>query len=92
MSLKVISAVYGALSNGSQIDAQGNIVTVALQRLIDNEGGIVTINDENFSPDPAFGFVKHFGAIVERSGVQVCFACQENQTIDFNVGGGTTKV
>jgi hypothetical protein len=90
MSLKVLSAVYGALPNGSSTNAQGFIVTRSVQRLIDNLGGIVPINNTNFN-DPAVGFVKHFAATVERNGVQHCFACQENQTIDFNVAGGTTQ-
>jgi hypothetical protein len=90
MSLKVLSAVYGALPNGSQVNAQGYIVTKAVQRLIDNLGGIVSINNTNFQ-DPSVGFTKHFAAIVERDGVKHCFACQENQTIDFNSGGGTTQ-
>ena len=90
MTLKVLYAVYGALPNGSPINAAGFIVTHALQNLVNNLGGIVPINDTNFG-DPAFGFVKHFGAIVERDGVEHCFACEENQTIDFNVAGGTTK-
>jgi hypothetical protein len=88
MSLKVLSAVYGALPNGSSVDAQGTIVTKALQHLIENLGGIVPIDNTNFN-DPAVGFTKHFGAIVERNGVQHCFACQEGQTIDFNLAGGT---
>jgi hypothetical protein len=90
MSLKVLSAVYGALPNGSQVDAQGFIVTKAVQRLIDNLGGVVPINNANFN-DPAVGFTKHFAAIVERNGVHHCFACQENQTINFNSGGGTSQ-
>jgi hypothetical protein len=90
MSLNVLHAVYGALPNGSPTDAQGSIVTNALQRLIDNLGGIVPINNTNFN-DPAVGFTKHFGAIVVRNGVQHCFACQEGQTIDFNLAGGTTQ-
>jgi hypothetical protein len=89
MSLKVLSAVYGALPDGNQANAQGFIVTKALQRLIDNTGGIVAINNTSFS-DPSVGFLKHFGAVVDRDGVQHCFACQENQTINFNTAGGTT--
>jgi hypothetical protein len=88
MSLKVLSAVYGALPNGSSTDAQGTIVTHAVQRLIDNLGGIVPINNANFN-DPVVGYQKHFAAIVERDGVKRCFACAENQTINFNVAGGT---
>jgi hypothetical protein len=90
MSLNVLFAVYGALPNGSRTDAQGTIVTQALQNLIDNSGGIVTVNDGNFN-DPAVGFKKHFGAIVLRDGVEHCFACEEGQTIDFNVAGGTNR-
>ena len=87
---KVLFAVYGALPNANQANAQGFIVTRALQNLIDNNGGIVAINNTSFN-DPAVDFTKHFGAIVERNGVQHCFACQEGQTINFNVGGGTTR-
>jgi hypothetical protein len=90
MSLKVLFATYGALPNGNQADAQGFIVTKALQRLIDNTGGIVAINNTSFN-DPVVNFEKHFGAVVERDRVQRCFACQEGQTINFNVAGGTTQ-
>jgi hypothetical protein len=90
MSLKVLFATYGALPNGNQADAQGFIVTKALQRLIDNTGGIVAINNTSFN-DPVVNFEKHFGAVVVRDGVQRCFACQEGQTINFNVAGGTTQ-
>jgi len=90
MALKVHSAVYGALPNGTSTNAQGFIVTQAVQRLIDNLGGIVPINNTNFN-DPAVGFEKHFAAIVERDGTRRCFACAENQTIDFNVGGGAAQ-
>jgi hypothetical protein len=78
MSWKVLFAIYGALPNGNQADAQGFIVTKALQRLIDNTGGIVAINNTSFK-DPAVDFTKHFGAVVERDGVQRCFACHFQQ-------------
>ncbi|HTC74471.1 MAG TPA: hypothetical protein VK684_02765 [Edaphobacter sp.] len=32
-----------------------------------------------------------FGAVVTRNGQDFCFACDENQTIDFNHGGGVSK-
>jgi hypothetical protein len=90
--MKVLFAAYGALPNGNQADAQGFIVTKALQNLIDNPtiGGIVAIDNTSFQ-DPASGFTKHFAAVVERDGVHRCFACQEGQTINFNAGGGTTQ-
>jgi hypothetical protein len=71
-------------------DAQGTIVTRALQRLIDNTGGVVTINNNNFN-DPAVSFTKHLAALVARNGVLHCFSCQEGRTIDFTSLAGRTK-
>jgi hypothetical protein len=91
--MKVLFAVYGALPNGNPADAQGSIVTHALQHLLDttNNGGIIGIDNTSFQ-DPVSGFTKHFAAIVERDGVKHCFACQEGQTINFSAAGGTTQV
>jgi hypothetical protein len=41
--------------------------------------------------DPAQGSTKHFGALVARNGVSFYFACEENQTIDFNHDGGPAQ-
>jgi hypothetical protein len=86
-TLEVVFATYGALPNGNEQQAQAFNVTAQLQNLIDANGGVVGISDSNFG-DPSYGFVKHFGACVKRNGDERFFACQENQTIDFNDGGG----
>ena len=91
--IRVEFAVYGALPNGDQNDAQGAIVTHRLQTLIDSQGGVVTINNTSFG-DPVVDFKKHFAAIVfrdEDNSPVRCFACEEGQTINFNVEGGTTQ-
>jgi hypothetical protein len=44
----------------------------------------VTINNANMGGDPAVGFDKHFGAIVEYKEQLRAYACQEDQTIDFS--------
>jgi hypothetical protein len=86
-NLKVVFATYGALPGGHQNQAQAFDVSAQLQNLIDAENGIVAISDANFG-DPSYGNTKHFGACVNRAGVNHYFACQENQVIDFNAGGG----
>jgi hypothetical protein len=86
-TLKVVFAVYGALPGGDKNQAQAFNVKAQLQNLIDSERGVVGISDSNFG-DPSFGNVKHFGACVNRDGQDLFFACQENQIIDFNAGGG----
>ena len=86
-TLKVVFAVYGALPNGNKSEAQAFDVKAQLQNLINAEAGVVGISDSNFG-DPSYGNVKHFGACVNRDGVDHFFACQENQVIDFNYGGG----
>ena len=87
LDLTVKFAVYGALPGGDADNAQAIDVTHKLQNLINNNGGIVACNDKNFG-DPSSGNLKHFGALVLRNGAQTFFACEENQTIDFNRGGG----
>jgi len=84
MAIRVIFAVYGALRDGNSDKTEAAEVTQALQRVIDNTvGEVVVINNANMGGDPAFGVVKHFGAIVDVNGRRRAFACQENQTIDF---------
>src|SRR4051794_37078325 len=87
IALKVIFAVYGALRGGNQDNTEAAIVTATLQQQIDSNPhhiGVVTINDTTTGGDPAVGVEKHFGAIVEVDGVQLPFACLQNQTIDFS--------
>jgi hypothetical protein len=87
MALNVKFAVYGALEGGNQDSTKAADVKDALQQAINaspNLNGVVKINNENMGGDPAPGFRKHFGAIVEVDGVERPFACEENQTIDFS--------
>ena len=86
LGLTVKFAVYGALPGGDGNHAQAIDVTQKLQNLINNNGGIVTCNNSNFT-DPSPGNLKHFGAKIIRSGRETVFACEENQTIDFNHAG-----
>lgn len=82
-ALTVVFAVYGALAGGNENNDQAIDVAQALQTAINNNQGIVTINNENMGGDPSKGNKKHFGAIVALDGVNRYFACEENQTIDF---------
>jgi hypothetical protein len=84
MAITVIFAVYGALKDGDPDKAAAEEVTATLQTVIDDTvGEVVKINNENMGTDPAEGFKKHFGAIVDVHGTRRAFACEEDQTIDF---------
>jgi hypothetical protein len=84
MAFHVVCASYGALARGEATGTQAKEVTGTLQDQLDaNPAGIVTINNTSMGGDPAPGFTKHFGAIVEVNGQRRPFACQENQTINF---------
>jgi len=78
-------AVYGALMGGDENKAAGLIVTGALQSQINENNGIVKINNTTMGaePDPAPKNTKHFGAIVNVNGTLYAYACEENQEIDF---------
>jgi len=78
-------AVFGALAGGNQDQAEGASVATQLQQKLDTSS-VVECNTKTFG-DPAPHNTKHFGALVERDGALLYFACQENQTIDFGVGG-----
>jgi hypothetical protein len=91
MALIVKFAVYGGLKGGNSDQTLAAVRTAKLQAAIDASGGpsglgpgVVRIDNTNLGPDPADGVQKHFGAIVEVDGVDMPFACLENQTIDFN--------
>ena len=88
-NIQVIFAVYGALPGGVLSDARAFDVGGILQNLLNETKGPVACNNESFGGDPAPDNTKHFAAMVRRGGVNLFFACQEGQTIDFNVGGGT---
>jgi hypothetical protein len=90
MALTVKHAIYGALSGGVSANADAFDVTASMQNLINQNSGVVAINNAHFG-DPAPGNEKHFGAVVTRNGQDFFFACDENQTIDFNHGGGVSK-
>lgn len=82
---KVIFAVYGALADGDENRTEAAVVTGALQNQLDNNpNGVIKINNTSMGGDPAKGWQKHFGAIVEVNGEALPFACQEGQTIDFS--------
>jgi hypothetical protein len=92
-TVKVVFAVYGALADGwfpqqdgvlvRRMYSQANDVRETLQTLL-NKTNVVTINNANMGGDPAVGFDKHFGAIVEYKEQLRAYACQEDQTIDFS--------
>ena len=90
MALVVKHAIYEALAGGGDYNADAFDVTASLQNLINVGSGVVGISNGNFG-DPAPGNEKHFGAVVTRNGQDFFFACDENQTIDFNHGGGVSR-
>lgn len=81
--LQVKFAVYGALQDGNENNSQTINVAAQLQKQIDANQGIVSVNNSTMGKDPSVGYVKHFGATVALDGVDRYFACQEGQTIDF---------
>ena len=87
--LTVRFAVYGALPGGNESDAQALDVSSIVQAVINESGGPVTISNATFGTDPSPGNDKHFAAVVNRGGIDLYFACDENQVIDFRQGGGT---
>jgi hypothetical protein len=94
-TVKVVFAVYGALADGwfpqqdgvlvRRMYSQAKDVRGTLQTLLNGTTNKrVTINNANMGGDPAVGFDKHFGAIVEYKEQLRAYACQEDQTIDFS--------
>ncbi len=82
-------ATYGALPGGQESAAEAFDVTAQLQAAINQNGGKVTCSNASFGGDPSPNNQKHFAAVVNRGGVDLYFACIENQTIDFAHGGGS---
>ncbi|RMI36504.1 hypothetical protein EBO15_38420 [Actinomadura harenae] len=78
-------AVYGALAGGDPTKSMARDVSANLQTALDNlePPRLVKISNDTLGGDPAKNSLKHFAAIVTVDGVDVPFACQENQTIDF---------
>lgn len=76
-------AVYGALNGGNENKTQAVSVNTQLQKALEDNDGIVTINNATLGPDPSKGNKKHFGALVTVNGLDHYFACEEGQTIDF---------
>jgi hypothetical protein len=83
MAIEAQFAVWGALANGDQNRAQAADVAAKLQQLFNDGATTIIINDDNFG-DPAYGFVKHFAATVNKNGRVSHYACQEGQTINFD--------
>jgi hypothetical protein len=79
-------AVYGALAGGDQQKTQAINVADAVQQQLNTTSyqGVISVNNTTMGQDPSPGNVKHFGALVTVNGKDMYFACQENQTIDFN--------
>ena len=85
MSITVNSAIYGALKGGNENKTQAVSVVQALQDQIDANQGIVKIDNSTMGGDPSKGNKKHFAASVNVDGNNnICFACEEGQTIDFH--------
>jgi hypothetical protein len=82
MALTAQFAVWGALANGDPNHAQAADVAGKLQQLFNEGVTTLIVNDDNFG-DPAYGFTKHFAATVNNNGRVSHYACQENQTINF---------
>ena len=72
------------------IGIEAETVVAQLQQAIDTSAtGAVPISTASLGKDPAPGVLKHFAAIVEVNGMNYYFACEENQTINFNVPGSS---
>jgi hypothetical protein len=85
-------AVFGALKDADPKKGEGEDVKLKLQDLLNDakNNAVVKIStgSNGHFPDPAPGVPKHFGAIVEtesegKTWGNVCYACKENDTIDF---------
>jgi hypothetical protein len=76
-------AIYGALNNNAEDQAQAFSLSSQLAAAITAYQGIVPINNTTFGGDPCFGYTKNFGACLSNGANNYYFACQEGQTIDF---------
>jgi hypothetical protein len=83
-SLVVQFAVYGRLCGGGADSMHAFNCAPQLQSALDShQKGVVTISNESMGGDPCPGNTKFFGAIVSLDGVDMYFAGEENDTIDF---------
>jgi hypothetical protein len=85
MAITVKWAVFGGLKGGSPTGGEGGDVAGKLQNAINQNFKSVPITVATLG-DPAPDVPKHFAAIVQNDqfpGVNLYYACQENQTINF---------
>ena len=84
--IKVDFAVYGSLKGRNEINGMAMDVRLVLQKLIDENKGVVTIDNKCMGGNP-LGKTNILGAQVQRQDGTYHFACQEGQTINFKQGG-----
>lgn len=86
-NIQVKDAVYGAFIKGASNECQSMDASIALQKAIDANEGIVRIDTQHLGFDPSPGNWKHLVAVVNRKDGNFYYACKEGQTVDFNRGG-----
>jgi hypothetical protein len=84
-------AIWGA-SNPTSLNQSAVLdVTSTLQTILNTGTTIITPSngvaapDQIFTPDPAVGAAKAFGALIAVNGVDQYYACAENDTIDISI-------
>ena len=84
-SLVVQFAVYGRLCGGGADSMHAINCAPQLQAALDSHknNGVVTISNDSMGGDPCPGNTKYFGAVVSLDGVDMYFAGEENDQIDF---------
>ena len=84
-SLVVQFAVYGRLCGGGADSMHAINCAPQLQAALDSHknNGVVTISNDSMGGDPCPGNTKYFGAVVSLDGVDMYFAGEEGNQIDF---------